>query len=168
MAELPPLKERLLPSLLDRLTGAPPGSAHEAPRQRVLSEKEYKKRVSRDLEWLLNTVSLESAQSLDDFPEVADSVVNFGIRELCGHTASSLDLAEIERRLRKAIQRFEPRISNLKLKVESSEEFNSKALSFDIQGDLWMQPMPLRLYWKAEADLDTGTVRVHESKDRNG
>jgi type VI secretion system protein ImpF len=36
-------------------------------------------------------------------------------------------------------------------------------MNFEIEGDLWMQPVPLRLYLKTQLDLETGNVVVMDS-----
>ncbi len=163
MADLLPT-ERLQPSLLDRLTDEQPEAKQESREQRVLSARRLRQCVLRDMEWLLNSVSLESVQSLEDYPEVAASVVNFGIPDLSGHNITANDVPRLEKRIRQAILDFEPRIlpNSLKLKVLSSSEYNHNALNFDIEGDLWMQPIPLRLYLKTQVDLETGNVLVTE------
>lgn len=164
MAEPAPAKDRLLPSLLDRLTDDDPGNDKEAAQQRTLRDKEFRDRVRRDLEWLLNTSSLETLQDLVAYPEVAHSVVNFGVRGLSGNTASKVDAIQLERRLRQTIIDFEPRIlpNTLKITVQTSDQFNHNALSFDIEGDLWMLPTPLHLLLKSEMDLETGAVTVRD------
>ncbi|MFM8332892.1 MAG: type VI secretion system baseplate subunit TssE [Candidatus Methylumidiphilus sp.] len=161
MAELLPT-ERLQPSLLDRLCDDQPTHREESREQRVMSVRRLRQSVLRDLGWLLNSVSLESAENLHDYPEVASSVLNFGIPDLSGHHISSADVGQLEQRLRKTILQFEPRIlpDTLRIKATATEQFNHNALGFDIEGDLWMQPVPLRLYLKTQIDLETGTVDV--------
>jgi len=61
MAELIP-KERLQPSLLDRLTDDEPLQDKESQEQRVLSLRQLRSSVIRDLQWLLNAVDLASVQ----------------------------------------------------------------------------------------------------------
>ena len=86
--------------------------------------------------------------------------------DLAGQTASRIKTANpnLEKRLRQAIETFEPRIlpASLKIDVRGSEQFNHNALSFDIRGDLWMQPSPLPQHWKTDVDLETGAVSVSE------
>ena len=53
MAELT-TQERLQPSLLDRLTDDEPGSRSEGRDKRVMSMRQLRAAVLRDLEWLLN------------------------------------------------------------------------------------------------------------------
>ncbi|CAG0985229.1 hypothetical protein ANRL3_02407 [Anaerolineae bacterium] len=161
MAELTS-QERLQPSLLDRLTDDEPRAKQESREQRVLSVRRLRQSVLRDMAWLLNAVSLESVQDLENYPEAKDSVVNFGIPDLSGHNLSPSDIPEIEKRIRRAILDFEPRIlpNTLKIKVITSDQFNHNAMNFDIEGDLWMQPLPLRLYLKTQVDLETGSVEI--------
>ena len=161
MAELLP-SERLQPSLLDRLSDDEPTNKQESRDQRILSVRRLRQSVLRDIAWLLNAVSLESVQSLAGYPEAAESVVNFGIPDLSGHSLHSGDIDVIEKRIRKAVLDFEPRIlpNTLRVKVISTDAYNHNAMNFDIEGDLWMQPLPLRLYLKTQLDLETGNVVV--------
>src|SRR5438105_3498426 len=106
MAELTP-KERLQPSLLDRLTDDEPEKRQEARDKRILSPNKLRESVRRDLSWLFNTVNLAATDDLDDYPEVQRSTVNFGLPDLAGRTASSVDRAALERLLRRAIWDFE-------------------------------------------------------------
>jgi type VI secretion system protein ImpF len=158
-------KERLQPSLLDRLTDDEPDRQQESRERRVLSMAKLRESVLRDLAWLLNAGRLDSVQPLDNFPFVARSVLNYGIPDLTGLTASGVDIAGIERVVRQAIWDFEPRILRQTLRVRARvepERMSHNALAFDIEGDLWAQPLPLRVYLKTELDLEIGEVKVTE------
>lgn len=162
MAELTQ-KERLQPSLLDRLVDDAPDKLQESREQRVLSITKLRQCVLRDLAWLLNTSTLDTIQNLDDYPLVSHSVVNFGVHDLVGTTISSADVPEIQRQIRQAIWDFEPRISaeSVIVKVSASEsQINHNAMTFDIEGELWAQPLPLRLYLRTELDLETGNMEI--------
>ena len=163
MAELTQ-KERLQPSLLDRLTDDAPHETKESREQRVLSLNRLRQSVLRDLAWLLNTTTLDSGQNLDDYPFVQHSVVNYGIHDLVGTTLSSANVPEIQKHIHQAILDFEPRIlpATLEVKVVVSEKMNQNAMIFDIEGDLWSQPLPLRLYLRTELDLETGNIEIME------
>ena len=164
MAELT-TKERLQPSLLDRLTDNAPDKKQESRDQRVLSMKKLREGVLRDMSWLLNAVNLSSIQNLDDYPEVARSVVNYGMPDLAGHTASGVDVHALERLLRQAILEFEPRLMRKTVKVRlklAESQLNHNAMTFDIEGELWAQPMPLHMYMKTEIDLEIGQVTVSD------
>ncbi len=166
MAELTQ-KERLQPSLLDRLTDDEPYNQQESREKRVLSMHKLRQSVLRDVSWLLNTDSLESVTDLSDYPEVAQSVLNFGIKDLAGKTGSGISSSEIEKELKQAVNIFESRIlpNTLNIQVLTSEEMNHHALSFDIEANLWAQPLPLHLYLRTEIDTITGDVNL---RDLNG
>jgi type VI secretion system protein ImpF len=162
LAELS-VKERLQPSLLDRLTDHEPGKSQENREQRVFSLTRLREAVLRDLTWLLNTTNLEAGQDLEPFPEVARSVLNYGIPDLSGITVSGTDIPGLERALRQAISEFEPRIlrDGLRVRLEINEtQMSHNAMTFLIEGELWSEPVPLRLYLKSEIDLDTGEATV--------
>lgn len=162
MAELTQ-KERLQPSLLDRLTDDAPDKLQESRENRVLSISKLRQCVLRDLAWLLNSGTLDTHQNLDDYPLVSHSVLNYGIPDLAGRNLSSADALKIEQRLRQSIWDFEPRIlrDSVKVKVTASkDQMNHNSMTFEIEGDLWAQPLPLRLYLRTELDLDTGNVSV--------
>jgi type VI secretion system protein ImpF len=158
-------KERLQPALLDRLTDDEPDKQQESREQRVLSMRQLRESVLRDLAWLLNAGRLDSVQDLDDYPFVEHSVLNYGIPDMAGLTSSGVDVGVIERAVRQAIWDFEPRILRQTVRVHARVDparMAHNSLTFDIEGDLWAQPVPLRIYLKTELDLDLGEVRVTE------
>ena len=165
MAELTQ-KERLQPSLLDRLTDDSPSERNESRDSRVLSLKKLRECVLRDLTWLLNTECFESVVKLDSVPAVRSSVLNYGIPTVAGLTASGLELSKLERQVRNAIVAFEPRLLKDKLTVEailSDEEMSRNTLVFEINGELWALPVPLRMHLRTELDLETGKVSIVET-----
>lgn len=165
MADLTPT-ERLQPCLLDRLTDENPEQLKETRDQRIVSLRRYRAGVLRDMDWLLNTGSLGSGEDLSEFEEVRKSVLNFGIPDPCGSTASGLKPREFERMVIEAIRTFEPRVAadSLTVRVQGSAGSGEpNAVAFTIQGDLWAQPAPDPLYVRTELDLDTGQC---ELKDR--
>lgn len=161
-------RERLQPSLLDRLTDEEPGKNVESADKRVLSLTQLKASVLRDLAWLFNTTALFDPDTTTH-TQAGSSVVNFGLPALAGQTASSVDVHAVERLLCDAICAYEPRILRQSLRVRAQLEYdqmNHNALSFEIEGDLWAQPMPLRLLLRTELDLETGHVQVVPSDQR--
>lgn len=164
MAELTP-KERLQPSLLDRLTDSEPGQVTESRESRTLSPARLRESVRRDLVWLFNTTHLQALLNLVEFPLVAHSVLNFGLPDLAGRTISSLDPEELAQTIRQAIVDFEPRLGRNSVRVRpivDKEKMNQNALSFEVEADLWAQPIPLRLFLRTAIDLENGTVDVSD------
>ncbi|HTN73617.1 MAG TPA: type VI secretion system baseplate subunit TssE [Pirellulaceae bacterium] len=166
MAELTP-SERLQPSLLDRLTDDEPEQSVESRDRRILSLDRIRACVLRDLQWLLNCSNIDQIEDLEERPQVKTSVLNYGIPDLTGLTASGIKVPDLERRVREAIWNFEPRILRHSLRVTArrySNLSNNNALVFEIEGEMWAQPLPLRLYLRTEVDLDSGNVLVKEVK----
>ena len=164
MAELT-TKERLQPSLLDRLTDDEPDKLQESRDKRVLSSQRLRDSVRRDLNWLFNTTNLAAIQSLDGYPEVERSTLNYGLPDLAGRTSSSVDRDLMERLLRRAIWEYEPRLLRSSIRVQLSvdmNELNHNAMNFTIQAELWAQPLPLRLFLRTDLDLETGEAAVSE------
>ena len=162
MAELTQ-KEKLQPSLLDRLTDNNPESQVESRAQRVLSLQQLRKSVIRDLGWLLNTGNLEARQNLERYPDALHSVVNYGMPDIAGITTGDLDVDSVEQAVKQAIIDFEPRILRNSLMVKmvvDTETMTSNSVIFEIEGELWAQPVPLRVYLKTELDLETGDVHI--------
>jgi type VI secretion system protein ImpF len=164
MAELTP-KERLQPSLLDRLTDDDPGEKVESRDRRVLSPGRLRESVRRDLAWLFNTPNLATVMDLDAYPLVKQSVLNYGLPGLAGRNASSVEQSGLERLLRQAIISFEPRLLPNSVKVRLTldpESMSHSALSFRIEAELWAQPLPLRLFLRSDIDLEVGSAQVTE------
>ena len=163
MAELTP-KERLQPALLDRLRDDEPDKGQEAREQRVLSMRQLRESVLRDLQWLLNTGNLAATGELDHHPLVARSVLNFGIPDLSGTTATAMR-HKLEPMIRQAILDFEPRIlkDSLRVRAVEADQMNRNAMSFEIQGELWGQPLPTLLFLRSEIDFETGDVTVQDT-----
>lgn len=162
MADLAPT-ERLQPSLLDRLTDDEPGRQVEARDRSVLSPQKLREIVLRDLGWLMNTGNLATIDDLDAWPNVARSVINYGIPDLSGLATATLDADALERSLKQAILDFEPRILARTLRVKANierSEMNQQALLFDIDAELWSQPAPIGLSLKTEVDLELRRIVV--------
>lgn len=163
MAEHTPI-EKLQPCLLDRLTDDQPEAKEEARSQRVISHQRYRKGVLRDLEWLFNTSAFpqmpgEDAINLRDYPEVWRSVLNYGVRQLTGLAAP--DMQQLQGDLAAALTIFEPRVSARSLSIHASLDRN--IVSFEIEGDLWANPLPEQLHVKTTVDLETGICMLGDS-----
>lgn len=165
MAELTP-KERLQPSLLDRLTDNEPDRKVEGRDHRVLSPARLRESVRRDLSWLFNSINLAAVQDLESYPEVERSTLNYGLPDMSGQTSSSVHAPTLEKVLRRAIWEFEPRLlkESVRIKlVQNTESYGHNALVILIEAELWAQPIPLRLFLRTDLDLETGEVRVSEA-----
>jgi len=166
MAELAP-RERLQPSLLDRLTDDHPDQAVEARERRVMSVRSLRESVLRDLAWLLNTTNLTSVSERFRLPHVASSVLNYGLPDLSGASLAAMNTSDLERAIRQAIWDFEPRLIRSSVTVRALPSLDSiTRITFEIEADMWAQPYPERLFIKTELDLDQAHISLAESSGR--
>src|SRR5208282_1297717 len=89
-------RERLQPSLLDRLTDDAPDHKRESLDQQTLTMLQLRQAVLRDLAWLLNTTNLDAIDDLTPFPRVAASTLNFGIPGFTGLIAATENVSDLE------------------------------------------------------------------------
>lgn len=167
MAELAP-RERLQPSLLDRLTDDEPDKTVEARDRRVLSLRTLREGVLRDLAWLLNTTNLFSTIAESRLPHLSSSVLNYGMPDISGVSVSNLNINQLERGIRQAIWDYEPRLirASVSVKALAGSGIDHNKLTFEIEADLWAQPYPERLYLKTELDLDSASMSLTENTGR--
>ena len=81
-----------------------------------------------------------SGNTSDIPPMVAESVLNFGLPAMSGQLVSKIDISLLERTIRQAILRFEPRLLPDSLKVVALEATHvldtHNTIEFEIRGHL--------------------------------
>jgi type VI secretion system protein ImpF len=154
--------EKIQPCLLDRLTDENPEAQKEGRSERIICIRRYREGVLRDLVWLLNGKAHTVEEELNEFPEAARSVLNFGTRDLCGLISANMNMRDLEHDIAEAIRLFEPRINprTIEVKAVAGTKRDSNGLSIEIRGELWAYPIPEQLYLRSEIDLDTGEYTV--------
>ncbi len=160
-------RERLQPSLLDRLTDNAPTSLRDPPDQQVLTMTQLRQAVLRDLGALLNTTNLATVKDLSATPRLAKSTLNYGIPGFAGMTEGGAQIAALERELTDAIRAYEPRIrpETLRVRMRGSHEYQANpALVFEIEGELWAQPVPQQLFLETSIEIETRLAAVVETK----
>jgi type VI secretion system protein ImpF len=147
------------------VTDDEPGRRQESAERRFLSLQRLRIILQRDLSWLLNTCSLAATEDLSEYPEVATSVLNYGIPDLAGQSLSGVDVDSLERLVKQAVVAYEPRILRSSVRVDAivdSAHMSHNALTLQIAGDLWAQPVPVDVVLRTEFDLESGLVSVRE------
>ena len=129
---------------------------------RVIDLRRLRDIISRDLSWLLNTSDNNTGIDADRFPNVVNSVLNFGIREVAGDYSTVERVQKIRASIQKAIERFEPRIKSGTLDVILRDDVqgNQAIVAFDIRADMWAQPLPMELYLRSQVDITTGELTL--------
>jgi type VI secretion system protein ImpF len=94
-------------------------------------------------------------------------VLNYGLPSISGQLASRIDVSQLERNIRDAMIRFEPRILADTLEVRALEFDNvletHNVIEFEIRGFLWAQPVPLELLLRTQLDLEVGQVVIRDA-----
>lgn len=160
------LRDRLQPALLDRLTDFAPQARVEAEDHRVMNKSQIREAVLRDLSWLLNSVQPLGKAVAARYPQAAESVLNYGLPAMSGQLASRVDVTLLERAIKQAILRFEPRVMEDSLEVKAIEASSvldtHNVIEFEIHGFMWAQPVPLELLLRTQVDLEAGQVEVRD------
>jgi type VI secretion system protein ImpF len=174
------VKIRLTPTLFDKLVsgndlagigtddGTPAVSREDfrnfAPANvERFTEAALRATVRRDLAWLLNTLSFESAQDLSKHPWVQKSVLNFGVRDFAGRSSGANNDREQAREIRAAILRFEPRLNPRTLRVEPVRNTDMPGkVSFFIEAEVLGGPKSLPVRFRTDIDVETSAVEVSE------
>jgi type VI secretion system protein ImpF len=162
-------RERLQPSLLDRLTDHAPDSKRESFDQQTLSMQQLRQAVLRDLAWLLNTSNLATTQDLAEVRLAARSTINFGIPGFTGLVRAGGPAGGLEAALTEAIRTYEPRIrpETIRVRARRADDDNPlPALIFEIAGELWAQPVPQQLFLETSIELETRLAVVTETRVR--
>lgn len=121
-----------VPGLWDRLMAPADGSGTDVR----ISLDAYKAAITRDLEDLLNTRTGLPEAYFADFPACSRSILNYGLADFAALSLSSdVDQKLICENLRIAINRFEPRLSNVTTAVHL-ERGTTNRLDFVISGTL--------------------------------
>jgi type VI secretion system protein ImpF len=158
----PSYRDLVQPSLLDRLTDE--GEARGEDSGRAFSLQRLRAVILRDVSWLLNATPLDSTVDLAAYPEVASSVLNYGVRSMTGQGGGGIVRSHFEHAIQESLTTFEPRLMRgvkVKLLPVSSSD---TTLVFIIEADLWAQPVPLRLRLRTEIDRELNTVRIGEQR----
>jgi len=100
---------------MDRLLGL-----HGTARRLTLEQ--YRESLARDLEDLLNTRTALAPELLQAFPECARSVLTFGLADFSGLSlGSSDDRARVCARVRQAVERHDPRLQQVQVRVADGQ-----------------------------------------------
>jgi type VI secretion system protein ImpF len=162
-------KPAYLPSLLDRLLDDSPQQKSERPDAYAPGYEGMRRIVQRDLSLLLNTTNIDDDVDMSRHPEVAASVVNYGIPALSGGYLTDRNWHTIERLIRLAITRFEPRLISESLQIRpinNKEPMRHNKLMFEIQGLMQWSPYPLEFRIQSLFDVEMNKVTIDPNSRR--
>ncbi len=152
-----PNSMRIVPSVLDRLTGRPYDGLIGSLRPD--SAEALRQAVQRDLDNLLNVRRAELLIP-PAYRESTASLLNFGLPDF---TAYNLRDASEQNRLRKAIETavrvFEPRLANVSVFLDGWDELKP-VLRYRLEALLKVDPAPEAVVFETEFKADTRRFAV--------
>ena len=152
------LRDPLLPSLLDRLSGEGDGPAVRFG----FSQDELIRSVLRDLAWLLNTTRLDAVQSLEGLPETSRSVLNFGLDSLAGRMVGDVAESEVADSVERAIRTFEPRLRGVRVRATKKLSGSRESIALRIDAQLVVRPLR-DVHIRGLLDLDRSEILLTQS-----
>lgn len=161
----------LKPSVLDKLI-APLGRVKGDGSRDVLpchiaavdnfGERDLKAVVIRDIAWIINDICFSAAVPLEDYPEIATSVLNQGVPDLTALRVARSSLEARARDIATALRAFEPRLvaSSVQVTFDTSDIDNENKVRFTILGELKGAIDERHVELKTAVALDSGEVEV--------
>jgi type VI secretion system protein ImpF len=156
-------QQPLTPSLLDRLIDLEPDVSTEPAWRQAQNLREYEAGVLRDVENLLNTrpvfLRIPTEQS-----ELAKSVLTFGMPDFISTGVGSIDEREqLRRNVETTIQRFEPRLREVRVELHQLENAFDRTLRMTIHALLWVEPEPQPIAFDTVVQPSSGTCKVESA-----
>lgn len=153
--------------LLGRIVSIEITRRQQIRRSVMLTTQELRAVVLRDLQNLLNTTAAEADLHQEDksfapYPCVQSSVLNYGVPALAGRIRTTDDVADLAQEIERAIERFEPRVRHVRVRVADLADSHAVAspLELIIEGELWGYPIAEHLRVHTVLDLDAGHAEV--------
>lgn len=157
------LDRAVLPSLLDRLTDEEPRVSGDVAVSREESVRRFRLAVQRDVEALLNTRRCIVEIGPGDV-ELRRSVHEFGIADTTGlavGTAAGRKMLTDD--IKDALQRFEPRLMNVTVRLTESSQVRTPQVRFAIEATLRMDPSPEQIVFDTVLEIASGSYAVDDN-----
>jgi len=154
------LDRAVQPSLLDRLTDEQPDQAVDTTTTRDASERAFRVSVQRDVEFLLNTRRTMIMAGLE-FPELRNSVHQYGLPDTSGLSFSDLDgRQQLTNSIADTLRRFEPRLTNISVRLTDANQVSAPQVRFSISATLRMDPSPEQIVFDTVLEIASGEYDV--------
>jgi len=156
-------KKKLRPSILDRLLDNDPGNNAEVDPDQHQKLKELRNSVRRDLENLLNT-RFRMIEPDDDFIEIQNSLLNYGLPDLATVNISDKDKRnQFIQHLETILIEYEPRFKSVKVRYMDNADSLDRTLRFRIDATLYADPSPEVVVFDSVLEPVTRNVNVEET-----
>jgi type VI secretion system protein ImpF len=128
-----------------------------------INETMLRREVTRDLEALMNTIALESAQDLSEFGEVRKSILNFGIPDIAHRSIDEASVDDIEDEIKTVLMSYEPRLARDSIVARRDATIGPDELKvrFIVRADLCCEPVKVPVEFIADLEVDSNNIQIH-------
>ncbi len=131
-----------------------------------VDEDELRAHVRAHLATLMNTIRLDASIDLDDAPNVAQSIVNYGFQDLSNLTRKELTGAAIAKSIKESLANHEPRLvkSSIEVKIETLAGDKHQRVAVHVNADLIADPADIPVEFTADVDTGAGKVVLNAGR----
>jgi len=141
-------------------------SGRSTARRIGVDEAELRNHVRSHLANLMNSIRLDAAVPLDDTPNVAASVVNYGFTDLSDLSREEFTSAEISKSIKQSLMDHEPRLvpSSIEVRVDVSRDEVTQRVGVHVTADLIADPADIPVEFRAEIDGGSGKAILNSNR----
>jgi type VI secretion system protein ImpF len=131
-------------------------------RQRRGDELALKRDLSIDLVSLMNTINLDSAQSLEGMDYVRDSILNYGLPDVTYLHSDEVRVEGIRDHLAHVLMTYEPRIIADTISIDKEIKTNDvdQRVQFSVSCEMFCTPVDVAVNFVAELEVSSGKVNL--------
>jgi type VI secretion system protein ImpF len=128
-----------------------------------ITESLLRQEVAHDLEALMNTTALESAQDLTEFEYVRKSILNFGLPDIAHRDINESSVDDVKNEIETVLVNYEPRLAADTIHAVRDETLDSNELKvrFLVQADLRCEPVDVPIEFVADVELDSSAIQIN-------
>ncbi len=147
---------------LRNATGERVIASRRNPARFPINETTLRRELAEDLNALLNTVKLGSAEQIADFSFVGRSILNYGLADITSHSVEENAVEEITDELRRVLADYEPRLipASIEVKRDPSVDSSMLKIRFMVHAEIHAMPVDIPVDFVAELELDSTKMHV--------
>jgi type VI secretion system protein ImpF len=129
----------------------------------AITEPMLRREVARDLDALVNTIALESAQDIEQFEYARQSILNYGLPDIAHRTIDELSVNDVQREIAAALTNYEPRLIRDTIRVSRDTTVNTAELKvrFVVRAELHCEPLNVPIEFVADVEVDSGKIVIN-------
>jgi type VI secretion system protein ImpF len=139
-----------------------PETISRAAQRTPITDSVLRHEVMRDLEALMNCVSIDSTVDLADFPAAKRSILNFGFPDIGRRTIDDLEARGLETEIKNVLCTYEPRLVASSLRIARDRRIDPIELRvrYIVRADLLCEPLNVPVEFVADVEVTTGKIHI--------